>query len=108
MIEKLQPPNSFKGIRSILGMQGSIEDSFRIVQGSKTLCSLLKKEMPVNFFDKCLNDFNTLKEKLTSSLVILPPKWEPPFELICDARDYKVGAVLRQCKGKIVYVIYYT
>ncbi|XP_020992634.1 uncharacterized protein LOC110278738 [Arachis duranensis] len=36
-----------------------------------------------------------------------PPSWDLPFELMCDASDFAVGAVLGQRKDKLVHVIYY-
>ena len=39
--------------------------------------------------------------------VIQPPDWSLPFEIMCDASDYAVGAVLGQRKDKKPYVIYY-
>jgi hypothetical protein len=44
---------------------------------------------------------------LTSTPVIQPPDWSLPFEIMCDASDYTVGAVLGQRKDKKSYVIYY-
>ncbi|GJY40844.1 reverse transcriptase domain-containing protein [Tanacetum coccineum] len=38
--------------------------------------------------------FNILKEKLTTAPIIISPDWNIPFELICDASDFAVGAVL--------------
>ena len=35
------------------------------------------------------------------------PDWELPFEIMCDASDYAVGAVLGQRKGKKMHIIYY-
>jgi hypothetical protein len=43
---------------------------------------------------------------LTSTPVIQPPDWSLPFEIICDASDYVVDAVLGQRKDKKPYVIY--
>ena len=37
-----------------------------------------------------------------------PPNWSLPFELICDANDYVVGAVLGQREDGKPYVAYYT
>ncbi|KAL5572989.1 hypothetical protein UlMin_022586 [Ulmus minor] len=54
-----------------------------------------------------LHAFETLKEKLISSPIIVAPDWELPFTLMCDASDYAIGAVLGQRKGKIFHVIYY-
>ena len=36
-----------------------------------------------------------------------PLDWTQPFEIMCDANDYAVGAVLRQRKDKKLHVIYY-
>ena len=36
-----------------------------------------------------------------------PPDWFLPFEIMCDASDYAIGAVLGQRKEKKPYVIYY-
>jgi hypothetical protein len=48
-----------------------------------------------------------LKEALISALVIQPPDWHLPFEFMCDASDYAVGAVLGQAKDKKHYAISY-
>ena len=39
--------------------------------------------------------------------VIQPPDWSLHFEIMCDASDYAVSAVLGQIKDKKPYVIYY-
>ncbi|BBH04694.1 transposable element gene [Prunus dulcis] len=56
---------------------------------------------------QCLEAFNVLKEKLTSAPVIVAPDWDLPFEIMCDASDYAVGAVLGQRRNKLLHVIYY-
>jgi len=38
---------------------------------------------------------------------VQPPDWDLPFEIMCDASDYAVGAVLGQKKDKKTHVIYY-
>ncbi|KAM2650261.1 hypothetical protein EV1_014278 [Malus domestica] len=44
---------------------------------------------------------------LTSAPIIMPPDWSLPFELMCDASDYAIGAVLGQRRNKQPHVIHY-
>ena len=48
-----------------------------------------------------------MKRALVSAPVLQPPNWEQPFEIMCDARNFAVGAVLGQSKEGKPYVIYY-
>ncbi|CAN6677828.1 unnamed protein product [Malus baccata var. baccata] len=74
---------------------------------STPLCRLLQKDVSFEFNEECENAFKHLKEMLTSTPIIRPPDWSIPFELMCDASDYALGAVLRQRKDKQLHVIYY-
>ncbi|XP_070039129.1 uncharacterized protein [Nicotiana tomentosiformis] len=51
--------------------------------------------------------FEELKKSLMTAPIIVAPSWEKPFELMCDASDYAIGAVLGQRKDKLVHPIYY-
>ncbi|KAL4289738.1 hypothetical protein GQ457_14G014950 [Hibiscus cannabinus] len=108
VISKLPPPTTVKGIRSFLGHAGFyrrfIGDFSKI---TKPLCSLLEQGRPFEFNDDCTKAFNLLKQKLVTAPIVEPPDWKLPFELMCDASDYAVGAVLGQRKGKIFHPIYY-
>jgi len=108
VIDKLAPPANVKGIHSFLGHAGFyrrfIKDFSKI---AKPLSNLLNKEAVFVFNEKCLEAFNTLKDKLVSALVITPLDWGQEFELMCDASDYAVGVVLGQRKGRIFHTIYY-
>jgi hypothetical protein len=48
-----------------------------------------------------------LKSALVSAPIIQPPDWSQPFEIMCDASDYAVGAVLGQRKEGRVHAVYY-
>ena len=48
-----------------------------------------------------------LKDKLVSGPIVVAPDWSYPFELMCDASDFAIGAVLGQKREKIFQVIYY-
>ncbi|GJY91226.1 reverse transcriptase domain-containing protein [Tanacetum coccineum] len=51
--------------------------------------------------------FNILKEKLTTTPIIISLDWNVPFELMCDASDFAVGAVLGQrIDGKFKPIYY--
>ncbi|GJT89607.1 reverse transcriptase domain-containing protein [Tanacetum coccineum] len=51
--------------------------------------------------------FNILKEKLTIAPIIISPDWNVPFELMCDASDFAVGAVLgKRIDGKFKPIYY--
>ena len=68
---------------------------------------LLQKDVAFEFSEACKKAFDKLKELLTSTSVIQPPDWNVPFEIMCDASDYAVGAVLGQRIGKVSHAIYY-
>uniref|UniRef100_A0A1S3YYN4 RNA-directed DNA polymerase n=1 Tax=Nicotiana tabacum TaxID=4097 RepID=A0A1S3YYN4_TOBAC len=108
VIAKLPPPTSVKAIRSFLGHAGFyrrfIKDFSKI---TKPLCKLLEKDHPFVFSDDCRVAFEELKQRLVTAPIIVAPNWEQPFELMCDASDYAVGAVLGQRKDKLMHPIYY-
>ncbi|CAJ2661901.1 unnamed protein product [Trifolium pratense] len=109
VIKELPPPLNVKGVRSFLGHAGFyrrfIKDFSKI---AKPLSSLLVKDTVFLFDEACVTAFNCLKTKLVTAPVIVAPQWDLPFELMCDASDYAVGAVLGQHHNKLFHVIYYS
>jgi hypothetical protein len=95
-------------LRSFLGHAGFyrrlIKDFSKI---TKPLMHLLQKFVAFDFDEKCLAAFRTLKSVLVSAPIIQPPDWSQPFEIMCDASDYAVGAVLGQRKEGRVHAVYY-
>ncbi|XP_040956132.1 uncharacterized protein [Gossypium hirsutum] len=81
-----------------------IKDFSKIAQ---PLCSLLQKDKEFKFEQTCKDAFDVLKQKLVSAPIVQPPNWNFPFEIMCDASDRSVGAVLGQRIGKEPHVIYY-
>jgi hypothetical protein len=51
--------------------------------------------------------FEQLKAALVTTPIIQPPNWKESFEIMCDARDYAIGAALGQRDGKNLNVIQY-
>ena len=49
-----------------------------------------------------------MKRALVSAPVLQPPNWEQPFEIMCDASNFAVGAILGQRREGKPYVICYT
>jgi len=105
---QLQPPKTVKYIRSFLGHAGLyrrfIKDFSKI---ARPLTRLLCKETEFEFDEDCLKSFHTIKDALVSAPVVRAPNWDYPFEIMCDASDYAVGAVLGQKIDKKLHVIYY-
>lgn len=108
VIDKLPPPTSVKGIKSFLGHVGFyrrfIKDFSKV---AKPLCSLLEHDKPFHLDKDCLQAFGELKKALITAPVVISPDWTLSFELMCDASDHSVGAVLGQRNDKVFYSIYY-
>ena len=68
---------------------------------------MLQEDVEFHFDDKCKEAFETLKGLLTLALIMQPPNWNVPFEIMCDASDYAIGVVLGQRIGKASHAIYY-
>ncbi|RVW64996.1 Retrovirus-related Pol polyprotein from transposon 17.6 [Vitis vinifera] len=83
LIAKLPSPTTVKGVRQFLGHAGFyrrfIQDFSKL---SRPLCELLAKDAKA-------------------------PNWQLPFEVMCDASDFAIGAVLGQREDGKPYVIYY-
>ncbi|XP_070045816.1 uncharacterized protein [Nicotiana tomentosiformis] len=105
-VAKLPPAISVKGVQSFLGHIGFyrrfIKDFSKI-----PLCKFLEKDVTFKFDEACLKAFEELKEKLMAAPIVVAPDWSLPFELMCDASDHAIGAVLGHRKDNKFYSIYY-
>jgi hypothetical protein len=92
-----KPPKSVHQIRSFLGLAGYyrrfISDFSRI---SKPMTELLKKGVKFVWSEACEKAFYTLRQHLTSALVLVQPDNSKPFEVFCDASGTGLGCVLMQ------------
>nr|GEU72332.1 hypothetical protein [Tanacetum cinerariifolium] len=108
VISKLPHPTTVKGIRIFLGHAGFyqrfIKDFSKI---SRPMTHLLEKNAPFVFSSDSMQAFQTLKGKLTEALILIAPNWDQPFELMCDASDFAVGAVRGQRMEKHFRPIHY-
>ncbi|GJT23712.1 reverse transcriptase domain-containing protein [Tanacetum coccineum] len=108
VIAKLPHPTTVKGVRSFLGHAGFyrrfIKDFSKI---SRPMTHLLEKNTLFIFSNECIQAFETLKKKLTEAPILIAPDWDLPFELMCDASDFAIGAVLGQRHEKHFRPIHY-
>nr|GEY18635.1 reverse transcriptase domain-containing protein [Tanacetum cinerariifolium] len=105
VIAKLPHPTTVRGIISFLRHAGFYAGFYRrfVQDFSKIawpMARLLEKETSFFFSKECIELFNTLKKKLTEAPILVTPDWDLSFEIMCDASDFAVGAVLGQHKTK--------
>ena len=104
----LPAPKIVKDVRSFLGHAGSyrrfIQDFSKI---ARPLNNLLCKEVKFDFTTECMEAFEDLKKSLITAPVVQAPDWNLPFEIICDASNFAIGAVVGQRKDKKLHAIYY-
>jgi hypothetical protein len=95
-------PTAARGIKSFIGMAGYyrwfIEGFSKIV---RPMTALLANKVEFNWTQKCQEAFEALKEKLTTTLVLVLPDVHKPFSVYCDACYTGLGCVLMQ-EGRVV------
>nr|GEU85090.1 hypothetical protein [Tanacetum cinerariifolium] len=64
-------------------------------------------DTPFIFSKDCIKAFQTLKQKLMKAPILIAPNWDLPFELMFDASDFTIGAVLGQRYEKHFWPIHY-
>nr|GEY00715.1 reverse transcriptase domain-containing protein [Tanacetum cinerariifolium] len=85
-----------------------MEEDFKpSVQSQRRVNPKIHEEIPFVFSKDCIDAFETLKKKLTEAPILVVPDWNLPFELMCDASDFAIGAVLGQRKMKHFQPIHY-
>ena len=97
-----------KTVRQFLGHAGFyrrfIKDFSKI---AKPLYKLLEKDAKFVWEKECQESFEELKSHLITAPVIRAPNWQLPFEVMCDANDLAIGAVLGQREDGKPHVVYY-
>ena len=97
IIRTLLPPTTVKGIRSFLGHAGFyrifIKDFSKIF---RPLCRLLEKYARFDFDELCKAAFDEIKTRLVKTPIMVTLDWNKEFEIMCDASDYAMRAVLGQ------------
>ena len=73
----------------------------------KPLYKLLEKDAKFEWDAEWQQRFEELKAYLTTAPIVRALNWQLPFEVMCDASDLAVGAVLGQREEGKPYVGYY-
>nr|GEV93634.1 DNA-directed DNA polymerase [Tanacetum cinerariifolium] len=107
VIAKLPHPTAINGIRSFLGHVGFyrrfIQDFSKI---ARPMTHLLEKDTPFFFSKEFIEAFQTLK-KMTEAPILVAPDWDLPFELMYDASDFAISAILGKRKTNHFQPIHY-
>ncbi|XP_073225610.1 uncharacterized protein [Cicer arietinum] len=67
------------------------------------LTQLTRKDQPFAWIEKCEEDFQLLKKKLTNSPILVLPQLEELNEVYCDVSHQGLGCVLMQQKKVVAY-----
>jgi hypothetical protein len=108
IITLLPTPLKPKYVRSFLGharyYRSFIKDFGKI---ASPLFTLLSKYVDHCWTQNYQQDFEEMKEKLSTLPVLQGPNWDLPFHIHTNASDKNVGAVLGQNEDNKPYAIYF-
>nr|GEV37788.1 reverse transcriptase [Tanacetum cinerariifolium] len=100
--------NSFENCLSRLDkMFQSHKISKNGIEVDKAKVDVIARLPHPTFVKDCIKAFQTLKKKLTEAPILIAQNWDLPFELMCDASDFAIGAVLGQQHEKHFKPIHY-
>ena len=66
----------------------------------------MEKDTKFNFDESFQKSFEEIKSRLVEA-IMAKPDWNREFEIMCDASDFAMGAVLGQKAEKVFKAIYY-
>ena len=108
VIQDLALPKSIRELKSFLGhvsfYRRFIQDFAKI---SKPLTSLFCKDKDFIIEEEGKHAFMQLKQSLVEAPILKSPNWDLPFEIMRDASDFAIGAVLGQQINKKPTAIFY-
>nr|GEV63012.1 DNA-directed DNA polymerase [Tanacetum cinerariifolium] len=94
-----------KGI--VLGHKIS-KEGIKVDKGKVDVITKLPHPTTVKGIRSFLGHASFYQRKLTEAPILIAPDWDMPFELMCDASDFSIGAVLGQRQDKHFRPIHYT
>jgi hypothetical protein len=94
-------PKDVRGIKSFIGMVGYYR---RFIEGfskiARPMTALLAKKVEFKWTPACQESFEMLKQKLSTTPVLVLPEVQNPFSVYCDASYTGLGCVSMQ-EGKV-------
>jgi hypothetical protein len=104
VVKEWEQPRNLTDICSFLGLAGYyrrfIENFSKI---SKPMTNLLKKTNEFEWTPECEHNFQTLKQKLTTTPVLALPDIQKDFVVYYDTSSQELGCILMQSERVIAY-----
>jgi hypothetical protein len=99
-----EAPKNVKEIRGFLGMAGYYQ---RFIEGfskiAEAMTKLLRKNTPFVWSEECEASFQALKEKPTTTPMLVVPETDKDYTVYCDTSKNGLGCVLMQDRKVIAY-----
>ena len=88
-------PETCSEVKSFLSMASFFQKSVpHFSEYAAPLFELLKKNRVFDWTDKCERGFNFSKSKLQDPGILVPPQFDSPFIIYCDASGNAIGLML--------------
>jgi len=88
----------------LVSIGGNIKDFSKV---ARPLANLLTKDAPFVIDESYVKAFEKLRSLLVSAPIVQPPDFSLPFEIMCNASDFAIGAILGQMVNRMPHVTYY-
>nr|GEZ02766.1 retrovirus-related Pol polyprotein from transposon 17.6 [Tanacetum cinerariifolium] len=79
----------------------------RLLKNSQTNDPTSQKRYPIHFLSKSVLRDSKHSKNLIEAPILIAPDWDMPFELMCDASDFAISAVLGKRQDKHFRPIHY-
>jgi len=103
-VSQWDTPKSVTEVRSVLSLAGYYRRFIEVFSKlALPLTQLTCKGRAFVWDVQCENSFNELKQRLTTTPILILPKPDEPFVVYCDASKLGLGGVLMQDDKVVVY-----
>jgi hypothetical protein len=103
-VTKWDSPTTVTEVRSFLGLAGYYRMFIKgFSQLALPLTKLTRKGVPFEWNEKCEESFQALKDKLTTTPVLVIHDLSKDFQVYCDISKMGLGCVLMQSRDVVAY-----